>query len=321
MNEIEKCVIKEYKEGKTLDFISSKVTKSRSTVTSILRKNNVRIRRRGKKKGYSSFEKDVQKEICKKYIDGGTTTSLSSQYGCSKTKILYTLKNNSVKTRSISENKRKYKLDENVFNSLNENSLYWLGFIAADGNLYINPRGGKVVQFGLHQKDENHLNKLKTFLKTDRPIYYYKSKRKYKGGYVITPEVRFNINSLTIFEDICKYGIMPKKTFNLKIVEDLMDKHFFRGLFDGDGSIFSNNKGKNLVICLNGIEQVLKAFCDFVKKEINIELVTSPNKTIYRTRVYGKKALDVLDLLYDNANIYLDRKIELYKFWKNKKRN
>jgi len=321
MNEIEKYVIKEYKEGKTLDFISLKVTKSRSTITSILRKNNVKIRRRGKKKGYSSFEKDVQKEICKKYIDGGTTTSLSSQYGCSKTKILYTLKNNDVKTRSISENKRKYELDENVFNNLNENSLYWLGFIAADGNLYINPIGNKVVQFGLHQKDEEHLNKLKIFLKTNKPIYYYKSKRKYKDSYVITPEVKFNINSSVIFEDICSYGIGPKKTFNLKIDSDLMNKYFFRGLFDGDGSIYSNNKGKNLVICLSGIEEVLKAFCDFVKKEVNINLPISPNKTICRTRAYGSKALDVLDLLYGDANIYLDRKMELYKFWKNKKKN
>ena len=100
-----------------------------------------------------------------------------------------------------------------------------------------------------------------------------------------------------------------------------MNKYFFRGLFDGDGSIYSNNKGKNLAICLSGIEQVLKAFCDLVKKEVNIELGISPNKTICRTRAYGEKALDVLDLLYNDANIYLDRKSELYKFWKNKKKN
>jgi hypothetical protein len=263
----------------------------------------------------------LQKLICDKYKSGETTPELSQEYDFSKTKILHILRYNNVQTRSLSERKRKYQLDERVFGDLNENSLYWLGFIAADGNLYINPRGNKVVQFGLHQKDEEHLNKLKKFLKTDRPIYYYKSKRRYKDSYVITPEVKFNINSSIVFEDICRYGIMPRKTFDLKIHKDLADKHFFRGLFDGDGSIFSNNKGKNLVICLSGIEQVLKAFCDFVKKEVDIEMSIFPNKTICRTRAYGKKALDILDLLYSDANIYLDRKMELYKFWKNKKKN
>jgi len=264
---------------------------------------------------------NLQKLICDKYKSGETTPKLSQEYNFSKTKILHILKHNNVQTRSLSERKRKYQLDESIFGDLNENSLYWLGFIAADGNLYINPRGNKVVQFGLHQKDEEHLKKLKIFLKTDRPIYYYESKRRYKDSYVITPEVKFNINSSVIFEDICKYGIMPRKTFNLKINKSLMSKHFFRGLFDGDGSIYFNNKGKNLVICLNGIEQVLKAFCDFVKREVKIELVIYLNKTICRVRAYGKKALDILDLLYDNASIYLDRKMELYEFWENKKKN
>ena len=35
-----------------------------------------------------------------------------------------------------------------------------------------------------------------------------------------------------------------------------MNGHFFRGLFDGDGSIFSNNKGKNLA---NPLATILSA--------------------------------------------------------------
>jgi hypothetical protein len=319
-NMSEKDVIKEYIEGKTLDNISFQMGFSRKKITNILKRNHIKRRRRGRKNG-STFAFVVQKEIFNKYLKGETTTFLSKQYDCSKDKILCVLKNNNIKTRTRSEQKRKYKLDEDSFKNLNENSLYWLGFIAADGNLYINPRGNKVVQFGLHQKDEEHLNKLKIFLKTNKPIYYYESKRKYKDNYITTPEVKFNINSSIIFEDICRYGIMPKKTFKLEINDILINRDFFRGLFDGDGSIFSNNKGKDLVICLNGIEQVLKVFCDFIKKEINLDLNIFPSKSICRTRAYGKKALDILDLLYGDSSIYLDRKMELYKFWKSKKKN
>jgi hypothetical protein len=274
-----------------------------------------------KKKNGPICSVDIQKEICEKYKNGNTTSEISMEYSFSKTKILHILKYNDIMTRNASDKKRKYKIDEYIFNHLNENSLYWLGFIAADGNLYINPRGNKIIQFGLHQKDENHLIKLKEFFKTNKPIYYYDSKRKYKDGYTVTPEVKFNIHSSLIFDSICSYGIGPRKTFNMEFCEDVVNRHFFRGLFDGDGSIYSNNNGKNLAISLNGIDSVLTVFKNFIEKKTEINLKIYPNKSICRVRAYGEKALNILDLLYDNSNIYLDRKMELYKRWKSLKKN
>lgn len=266
----------------------------------------------------STFSEDTQKDICSSYIDGETTTSLSEKYVCSKTRILRVLKANNVITRNRSEQKRKYLLDENVFKELNEQTLYWLGFIASDGNLYVNPRGGKILQFGVHEQDDCHINKVKEFLKTDKPTCYYKSKRSYNGNTVITPESKLHICSSVIFDDICSYGIMPKKTFTMEVNDSLMSKHFFRGLFDGDGSIYSNNKGKNLVACVVGVYQVLLSFNDFVKSKIGVETKLSPCKKIHRLRWYGTAAFKVLKFLYEDSNIYLDRKYNLYNQWRNK---
>lgn len=269
-----------------------------------------------KKRG-STFSSEIQKMICNRYNRGETTTFLSKEYGCSKTKILQVLKCNRILTRNRSEQKRIYNLNENVFNELNENSLYWLGFIAADGNLYINSRGTKNLQFGLHQKDEDQIDKMKCFFGTKKPTYYYKSKRLYKGKYIISPEVKFNIISKKIFDDICSYGIMPKKTFNMEIDGRLMNKHFFRGLFDGDGSIYSYENA-NLQACIVGIEQVLTSFKIFLEQNIGLSFKLSPCKNIYRINWYGEKAIKVLNLLYEDSNIYLNRKYDLYKRWKEK---
>jgi intein-encoded DNA endonuclease-like protein len=311
----EKYIIEAYADGKTLDAIGKEVGYYRNKISHILRKNNVVIRSRGKKKGSLTLDINVQKHICDMYRSGKTTTVLSKQYSCSKTKILYVLRNNNIKTRTRSEQKRKYKLDENSFKNINEYSLYWLGFIAADGNLYINPNGNKIIQIGLHEKDRNHLVKFKKFLKTDKPIYFYKSRRRYKNGYISTPEVKFNINSVTIFNDINSYGITPRKTFSMGVNGSLINRHFFRGLFDGDGSIYSNNHGTTCAIDLTGSNKILKEFNDFLNQNLNINLTISKSRSVYRIRAYGKKALSILGLLYDSYHISLDRKIDQYRYW------
>lgn len=55
-----------------------------------------------------------------------------------------------------------YKINENYFENIdNKNKAYWLGFIAADGNVY-----GNKLSIELNSKDEGHLKIFRRFGKS-----------------------------------------------------------------------------------------------------------------------------------------------------------
>ena len=105
--------------------------------------------------------------------------------------------------------------------------------------------------------------------------------------------------------------------------------HYLRGFFDGDGSYYyhydyKNNRyrysfevvGASLAI----IEQIQKYL---LSKDIYTNIYTrkspSSDNIVYRLMTGSKKEmLKIIDLLYSDANIYLNRKYDKIKLNKNK---
>ena len=56
-------------------------------------------------------------------------------------------------------------VEYNAFDTITEESAYWLGFISADGCLR-----GNTLSIGLQESDYNHLVKFKEFIKTENKI-------------------------------------------------------------------------------------------------------------------------------------------------------
>ncbi len=302
-------IIEDYNNGKTYRQIKKDLRVSNATIAKILNENKIQRHKTGPKK-FSSFSKKEQSEICSLYKKGLSSRLLAKRYECSQTKILNVFKVNDIKRRTISESKRLYGIDENVFDELNEFSSYWIGFLMADGNLYINPRNSRQIQLSLHERDRKHIEKFKSFLKTDKPIYSYVSRRKYDNdvGYVETPEAKFYINSKTIFEKLEDYGLTVRKSKTANFSNELkMDRHLVRGLFDGDGCISVYGQDR-VEISLVGNEHVLKQVSQFINSKIELQSKITKNKTIFRIRYSGKSALSVIKFLYSKSNIYLDRK-------------
>ena len=65
---------------------------------------------------------------------------------------------------------RKYKVNEYFFDTLNEKSSYWLGFLYADG--YVRLKDGKSGELKLKLKntDKNHIQKFLLDIKSEAPI-------------------------------------------------------------------------------------------------------------------------------------------------------
>lgn len=204
---------------------------------------------------------------------------------------------------------RKYYCDNNAFNTIDtEEKAYWLGFIMGDGTL---SKDGRSLTITLKSLDKSHLEKFLIFIKSDYPIREGTNKakdREYKYCSV-------SINSKKLCQDLNKYGIVPNKTLISKYPVNLhndLDCHFIRGLFDADGSIpLYKGFPRGFDIC--GTPELMK----IVMNKLEI-----PEKYLYKREDLNNFAsvrvnkreyyLKILNKIYKNATIYLDRKYERY---------
>lgn len=163
----------------------------------------------------------------------------------------------------------KYNIDEKVFNKKTIISSYWAGFIAADGCIRVRKHGQKNLVITLANKDREHLEKFKAFLKSDKPIYNYKSRA-----------CSFEISNNKIINDLLNnFNITEKKTFTLKPpnLEGDLALSFIIGYVDGDGCFYINKKDDQIDLSITGTEPILR----FVEKNLNQLLDIDTKRKLY----------------------------------------
>ena len=204
----------------------------------------------------------------------------------------------------------KYPVDEGAFDPpFTEESAYWAGFIAGDGCIYNKKEGQKVIQIGLADKDIGHVQKFLKFISPGRP-YYHTSRG--NGTYI-------NLGSVVsdkIANDLSKFGIGERKTFSLDIVPPIDNESaFWRGYFDADGGIYFYPNRRYVVAHLIALPNVMDKFAAWIRINTLHTIKYRPEyKSLVRFRADGtKKPLAVLNALYKNSTIYLDRKYALYQ--------
>jgi len=212
----------------------------------------------------------------------------------------------------------KYLYDYSIFEKCDTpDKAYWIGFIMADGCVIDDKKKQYQLIVGLAKKDYSHLEKLRKFLGTNKPI----EKMKDDG-------CQLRINSKKIVRDLYKYGIIPNKT-GREIVKGIPQKYlrdFIRGYFDGDGWIFhATLKRKTPIKELRvGIVCSCKKFLDYIQNVLVLACCLRKTK-IHRTKhqssgFCGTRPLyyflyqgngvanRVCDYMYRGATISLDRK-------------
>jgi hypothetical protein len=202
--------------------------------------------------------------------------------------------------------KKKYSLNESVFDRITEDPAYWTGSLMSDGNISLGTTGNPRIVLTLAKADYDHLVKFKKFLKCTTPIL--PKKKKYHGTIVLQYYLRFS--SKHIAERLGAYGVVPRKSLIAKVngLED--DRHFWRGVFDGDG-YFKNkdgNEGDRMV--LTGSNCLCAQFEEFIKKNVPYAKVTIKRVRKYsKLYIYSDTARAVAKLLYSDCRIALDRKL------------
>jgi hypothetical protein len=186
---------------------------------------------------------------------------------------------------------------------------YWLGFIAADGCVQ-NQKGNHVLSIGLAIKDKEHLTNFATAIGYDQPI------RISNQGSVCS----LNLYSKELVVDLNDKGITPRKTFTIKPWSgppSLME-FYWRGVFDGDGTVGQTTRTRNGRISWNvglvGNENMVNGLKQFIAKDT---LPYSPGSICPAGNVYrlmyngtGLPQLAIKALYKNEMSIGLSRKKE-----------
>jgi hypothetical protein len=200
-------------------------------------------------------------------------------------------------------------LKKDIFSKINnEEKAYWLGFLYADGSI---DKNESIISLCLKESDLDHIKKFKTFIGTSNKISYRHKVKAY----------RLDFRCKSMKEDLVKLGCVPNKTWILSELPNIPEKfkkHFLRGYFDGDGCISFANIRKDGT-CLPAIsivsnQKMLKAICDFLEEPYRP--TKKAGTEVCSIRWTGTKAIRILNFIYENSTVYLERKYNRYKIFK-----
>ena len=271
--------------------------------------------------GKNNYSDEVLNKCYKEYKDGKSITKICEERKLNRHTLSKKLKekyqdiNPSEKRNYLTleqcSKHRKYKVDSDYFNNIDsENKAYWLGFLYADGYISKNKH---ILELGLKESDKNHIEKFAKDLKTDYPISLRKVKikeREYKS-------YRICICSTNMNKTLEKLGCYNNKSKTINypnfIIGHKFEKDFIRGYFDGDGSL-SVDKHKYIKIGFySGCYEFLEQLQIRIKELCGVELYIRKDKTCYALCISKRKEVEkFLNFIYENSNIYLDRKFERY---------
>ena len=243
--------------------------------------------------------KQQHSEIISRYSNGELCTQLAKEYQVDRTSIDQLLRRNNVIMHSKSYVYRKMaggELDESCFDIFNSNSLYWLGFLMADGAIHETS-----ISLMLHSKDRDHLLKFKDFVSGNQKIIDLKSQ----------DASRYAFCSTKIVDRLASLGVVERKSHGATAdINCINSRDFWRGIVDGDGHI-SNINSKKVRFELCGSLNMMSQFQSYIKATMNIDTNVNTMRTIYRIQLSGTKACMVINHLYKDAAIFLDRKKQL----------
>lgn len=197
---------------------------------------------------------------------------------------------------------RKYHVNNNFFDKIDtESKAYWLGLFVADG--CVDRRRGS-ISITLHMRDTKHLQQLSKDLDSNHPI---KLNEKDQCN-------RITIDSKQLKIALANHGVYPNKTFNINWPTGIpftLEKHFIRGVFDGDGSFYID-KNNQVEFSITGNE----SFLDTIQNKLVV--ACDLNKTKFRRRertkavnlcyVGNRQVRRIFSYLWDNTTLYLPRK-------------
>ncbi|MBE3094324.1 MAG: hypothetical protein IMZ52_04775 [Actinobacteria bacterium] len=202
------------------------------------------------------------------------------------------------------------EVNNNFFDEWSPEMAYVLGYWFADGDISRMYKESKnpYKRFKLTSIDNEHLNKIKLLMKSKHKLWKDKT-----DCYALA------FCSSKIYDRIVELGGCERKSLVAKFpfVPDEFVRHFIRGYFDGDGSVYFGGSKVPFASFL-GTKDFLTILSNYLCYNVDIEKMGN----IYRMTYSGEYAVKVLDYMYRDSKLFLSRKFDRYlkcMKWKRKR--
>lgn len=130
-----------------------------------------------------------------------------------------------------------------------------------------------------------------------------------------------NMYSAHICRSLTNLGVVKNKSLVLEFpdISPNLYSHFLRGYFDGDGSLYryaKNENNKRITLTFTSTEQFCVKIKEIVEKELGIYCgiydASCHNGITKVASLSGTSAMKLMDWMYKDADLYLDRKYKRY---------
>lgn len=290
--ETERMICEDYLNGCKYEEMSKKYQVSTKTLTCIVKRNELPHRNN---LPHTPTDDEIT-AITKDYLQGMSHKDIKNKYNIGKS-VIERILNLGDSRRKGCGSKRKHKINEQAFDSITEESAYWIGMLMADG--CISDEGS--LKLALATKDKAHVEKFRIFLGSEHPINMITNKTYF------TETAEIKISSKKICASLARFGVVPRKSHIAKVSELENNAHYWRGMIDGDGTVIIKNNYP--LIQLVGSIHTCEQFQQYVLS-ISPECKANihPCRSIFSFCAAGTHAVAVANSCYANCSVSLSRK-------------
>lgn len=233
---------------------------------------------------------------------------ISKMKNISPYKVAQYLKKNGV---NVTRRRCRTPIISNFFDVIDtEEKAYFLGLIGADGSISYNSNGKKVFSIELLTSDIDILNHLSVLLSGSTNLV----KTYERTGRNTTSKIAFSDE--VFISCLEKHGIIKDKSLHYDfpdIPKNLL-KHFIRGYFDGDGSVYLSSKTTK--ISFTGSKKFIPKLNSILfNEEATLREYSITDKgnfcSIHFGGIIPSKML--YEYLYNESSIFLKRKKEKFE--------
>lgn len=291
----------------------------KSSVLGALQRQNVPRRiRKAKPKGPDkrfSFRSSEEAQIVKIYLANKSIEAISRAYRCKGKTIRAALVRQGVQLRKTTFNfipkpKRPKFIpktaiqNHTAFDTLdNEAALYYLGFTYADGSV-----NKQQLKFTLSTKDRVQLEKLSEFLGSQAEI----RTSEIPYGRYLSQACHIEFTSKHMVNRLVELGMVSRRSHFDQLKDNIpvgLEHHFIRGYLDGDGCI--SNREKVIFLGQADILTWIKE-CLVKYAQASDKVMPYQRSGILEIAWGGRfQFRRVIDYIYKDATIYLERKKEI----------
>jgi len=250
------------------------------------------------------LSEEVELEIVELYDQGNSIRQIQKLKECSIQDIRKVFKKFEVEPKTLKFYREQHANDSAFLDTTEEDCAYFYGWLLSDG-CYTN----NAMVVAINSKDIEVLENLKAYVGTENKISVGTHTDSRNGSVYNRASFYFKHDLMT--ERLVALGMSQRKSAKEVCPEVFKyNRHFWRGMIEGDGSISKSSNEIGLV----GSQEVVEAFGEYCK---SLFPDCKPNYYVKGTlhvfslcsKVYSKQ---ILDELYRDCKYKLSRKYNIY---------